>query len=84
LAEIHSTVEEARKAIWGDVAEAHALVQLSRSTEDEAALGYLAVAILGRLLASFDRLETELSRHGFPSLASRFEPQAPASGDVAL
>ncbi len=71
MAEIHSNVEQAYKAIWGDVADAQALVQLSRTSQDEVALGYLALSILERFLGSWERLEGELSRHGYPSLADR-------------
>ncbi len=71
MAEIHSTVEAAQKAIWGDVADAQALVQLSRTAEDEAAVGHLAVSILQRLLASWEALDDGLSRHGYPSLSDR-------------
>ncbi len=80
MAEIHSSVEAARKAIWGDVADAHCLVGLARSSQDDEAVAHLAVSILERLLASVESFEIELTRHGFPPLSAR----APASGDVEL
>lgn len=71
MAEIHSTVEAARKAIWGDVADAYALLEVSRTSQEEAAVGHLAVSILERLLASWDALEAGINRHGYPSLSDR-------------
>lgn len=71
MADVHFTVEEAQRAMWGSTAEAQSLIELSRTASDDASLACLAVAILGRYVAAWDTLSIELLRHGCPSLEQR-------------
>lgn len=78
MADVHSTVEEAEKAMWGPTAEAQALLELYRTASCDASVSILAVGILERYVESWQALSSELMTHGRPSLL----PQPPASGDV--
>lgn len=71
MAEIHSTVEAAEKAMWGPTAEAQALLQLYRTASCDESIATLAISILERYVGAWGTLNTELLRHGYPSLADR-------------
>lgn len=78
MASVHSTVEEAEKAMWGPTAEAQALLELCRTASCDASVSTLAVGILERYVETWQTLSSALYAHGCPPLL----PQAPASGDV--
>ena len=78
MAKVHSTVEEAEKAMWGPTAEAQALIELYRTASCDSSVSTLAMSILERYVACWQALSSELMHHGRPPLM----PQAPASGDV--
>lgn len=80
MADVHFTVEEAEKAMWGPTAEAQALLELYRTASCDASVSILAMAILERYVEAWQALSSELMAHGRPPLL----PQAPASGDVEL
>jgi len=78
VADVHSTVEEAQRAMWGPTAEAQALIELYRTASCDASVSTLAMAILERYVDTWQALSSALYAHGCPPLL----PQVPASGDV--
>jgi len=77
MADVHSTVEAAEKAMWGPTAEAQALIELYRTATCDASVSTLAISILERYVDHWEAFSLELMRHGRPPSL----PQA-ASGDV--
>lgn len=68
MADVHSTVDGAEKAMWGPTAEAQALIELSRVTGDDASVSVLAMSILERYVEAWEALSSELLKHGRPPL----------------
>lgn len=83
MAKVNSTVEAAERAMWGPMAEGQSLIDLARTSSDDASIACLATSIIERFMARYEALHTELVRHGYPAPRSQGKPRTPASGDVA-
>lgn len=70
----HPDVDAALKAVYHNVAEAQSLVELLDDTQDTSPFCILCRGVLDRLTTSIDNLDTELLRHGVPSLDERMPP----------
>lgn len=71
MADIHSTVEQAERAMWGLTAEAQALLEIYRTAGDDASVAVLAVGILDRYVQAWQNLSHELIKHGRPAHSER-------------
>lgn len=78
---IPDAVAAAEKSMYGEMAQAQALVEMYKVLNDDSAYACVASCVLDRLCNAVDQYHTELLRHGVPSLDERTAGVQPARLD---
>lgn len=71
MRKVHQAIKEAEKKVNSQMAEATALVEIFTSSPEWSPETILAMGTINRLAEAIEELQTEILRHGIPSLKER-------------